>query len=58
MRYIYLPYLVQAVHGVAVYPKSYKITDGVGVSLNNYDYFGRSVSLSADGTKLAVGADW
>ena len=33
-----------------------KIAHGAGVSLKNSDYFGRSVSLSADGTKLAVGA--
>ena len=33
-----------------------KIAHGAGVSLNNDDYFGTSVSLSADGTKLAVGA--
>ena len=56
VRYTYLPYLVQAIHGVAVYPKSIKIAHGAGVSLKNDDLFGRSVSLSADGTKLAVGA--
>ena len=34
-----------------------KLSDShAGVSLGNSDYFGSSVSLSADGTKLAVGA--
>ena len=33
-----------------------KIARGTGVSLNNSDFFGFSLSLSADGTKLAVGA--
>ncbi len=31
-------------------------TRTTGVSLSNYDYFGASVALSNDGTKLAVGA--
>ena len=31
---------------------------GADVSLNHYDNFGTSVSLSADGTKLAVGAEY
>ena len=42
-----------------------KIAHDAGVSLDKGDDwsdkgdgFGRSVSLSADGTKLAVGADW
>ena len=38
--------------------KKYKIAHGTGVSLKNRDSFGSSVSLSADGTKLAVGAYW
>ncbi len=34
-----------------------KLSDShAGVSLSNWDYFGSSVSLSSDGTKLAVGA--
>ncbi len=34
-----------------------KVADGLGVSLHPNDYFGRSVSLSSDGSKLVVGAD-
>ena len=33
-----------------------KITDGKGITLVDKDYFGASVSLSNDGSKLAVGA--
>ncbi len=35
---------------------THRISDGNGVSLDRDDYFGSSVSLSSDGTKLAVGA--
>ena len=40
-----------------------KLSDGTSlssgtISLDNYDYFGTSVSLSAGGTKLAVGAKY
>ncbi len=34
----------------------HRISDGSGVSLDNGDNFGSGVSLSTDGTKLAVGA--
>ena len=58
VRYIYLPYPVQAVHGVAVYPKRYKIAHGAGVSLKNRDLFGELCIPKCRWDKISSGCYW